>query len=67
MTDQEERLQAAVVRMLREGYATPAEIAKAIGRSRQIVRYWGEGTGWEAARQARIMSRLKSLGADPGQ
>jgi Homeodomain-like domain len=57
----EEQTRCAVVQLLKEGYATPAEIATEIGRSRQIVRYWGKGIDWQEARAKRIKARLKAL------
>jgi DNA-binding CsgD family transcriptional regulator len=61
MTKEEERIQRAAVRLLAEGYATPAEIANALGRSRQIVRHWAAGTDWKRAREARLKRRLEVL------
>ena len=56
-----ERTQRAAIRLLSEGYDTPAEIANALGRSRQIVLHWSRGTGWQEARAARIKRRLEIL------
>jgi predicted transcriptional regulator len=56
-----ERTKRAAIRLLSEGYATPAEIANALGRSRQIVRHWAQGTDWEQKRTNRIKARLDRL------
>lgn len=40
--------------MLKNGHATPAEVANLFGRSRQIVLHWSKGTDWRSARAARL-------------
>jgi transposase len=62
MTDLE-RTKRAAIRLLSEGYATPAEIAKILGRSRQIVLVWSRGTNWQKVRTERIKRRLERLAA----
>jgi hypothetical protein len=56
-----ERTKRAAIRLLSEGYATPAEIANALGRSRQIVLHWSRGTDWQQKRTNRIKARLDRL------
>lgn len=61
MTNDDDAMRRAAQRLLSEGYATPAELANAMGRSRQAVLYWAKGIGWKQARERRIKVRLAEL------
>jgi Putative ATPase subunit of terminase (gpP-like) len=63
MANTDERTRKAAIRLLSEGYATPAEIANILGRSRQIVLHWSKGTDWQKVRTERISRRLARLAA----
>lgn len=47
----------AAVKLLRGGYAAPAEVAHLAGISRQLLQHWARGIDWRKARNARL-SRL---------
>lgn len=55
-TEHTEAARAAAVAMVAKGLATPSEVAKLAGASRQLVRHWisREGVDWRAARESRL-------------
>lgn len=57
-TDDDDAVRAAAQELLRQGEATPAEIANTLNRSRQSVRYWAGGIKWQEARARRVAARL---------
>lgn len=60
----EERLRDAIKAMLREGLATPAELAATLNWSRQLVRYYARGIDWKAARADQVSIELNRRIAD---
>lgn len=55
------KLKNAVRAMLKSGLASPAEIARSTGLSRQLVRYWTLDIDWRSARGGLIKRHLSRL------
>lgn len=54
----------AAVSIIKNGIATPADVARLAGTSRQLVLHWitRAGVDWRKARDARLAKEWKALG-----
>lgn len=57
----EDSIRLAAQKLLAKGIATPAEISKLTGLSRQIVAHWGREIDWKTARAEQLRKRWDSL------
>lgn len=54
MTENDTTKRDAALQMLKDGTASPAEVAQLASVSRQLVNYWAAGIDWRKARAARL-------------
>lgn len=53
-TEKDAAARKAAQKLLAQGLASPAEVARLAGVSRQLVNHWAKAIEWRKAREARL-------------
>lgn len=60
-TEKDAAARRAAVKLLTQGLATPSEVAKLAGVSRQLVNHWAREIDWRKARSAQLTKAWRKL------
>jgi transposase len=60
-TEKDDRARRAAVKLLARGLASPSEVAKLAGVSRQLVNHWASSIDWRRARNEALAKAWRKL------